>query len=344
MTDSSGLEVNEVDRDDGFVPRFWLRNGHAQTLWRKFVSAPQIDQRRQRLELSDGDFIDIDWHDPVLPESARTGTIVLLLHGLCGCSRSGYILSLQDRLGKAGYLSVAMNFRGCSGEANRLAKAYHSGVTGDLAEVFAALQKQFPDHRFAVAGFSLGANVLLKWLGETGIEMPVSRAVAVSTPFNLTLCSRAMLTGLSQFYGRYFLRRLVAEVESKKEHFQRTDNDAQLARLRALGDLSELNSLWDFDDRVTAPLHGFQNASDYYAQCSSMQFLHGIRVPTLLLQSRDDPIIPPAALPGDRHLSDNLMTEFSDYGGHVGFAAATDRLWMENRIAGFIAGDCEPAP
>jgi len=325
-----------MNSSDTFQPKRWLRNGHAQTLWRKFAPTPEVNRKRQRVELADGDFIDLDWCEPLSNEDSENGTIVLLIHGLCGCSQSSYIQSLQYRLGLSGETSVAMNFRGCSGETNRLAKAYHSGVTADLAEIVSVLQRQNPHSQFAAVGFSLGANVLLKWLGEIGGDSPLERAVAVSTPFNLMLCSKAMLEGMSKMYGRYFLRRLVADVENKKLAFLQSDNLEQLELLRSCGDLDNLTSLWDFDDRVTAPLHGFDDANHYYEQCSSLSYLADINVTTLLLQSLDDPIIPPNALPGDHHLSDALVQDFFDRGGHVGFASASGRFWLEDRIANFI--------
>jgi predicted alpha/beta-fold hydrolase len=327
-----------MNSNDAFRPKLWLRNGHAQTIWRKYAPVPSVNHRRQRVDLSDGDFIDLDWCEPTTLDGSNNGTIILLLHGLCGCSQSGYIQSLQYRLGRSGTPSVAMNFRGCSGEANRLARSYHSGVTADLAEVVSALRIQHPTSQFAAAGFSLGANVLLKWLGEVGHESPVHRAVAVSTPFNLMLCSQSLQQGLSRMYGRFFLRRLVADVENKKLVFQQAGNQEQLELLLACGSLDKLTSLWEFDDRVTAPLHGFADAGDYYEQCSSLGYLADIAVPTLLLQSRDDPIIPPHALPEAQHLGDPLVQDFSDRGGHVGFASASDRFWMEDRISNFLSG------
>lgn len=335
-------QVGQMTSADNFRPKALLSNGHAQTLWRKFAPVPSVTHRRQRVELTDGDFIDLDWSQPSVPSSLamtgrpNNGMVILLLHGLCGCSQSGYIQSLQHRLGETGYTSVAMNFRGCSGETNRLAKAYHSGVTADLGEIFQVLRKQHPDSSFAAAGFSLGANVLLKWLGEEGEQSFLQRAVAVSTPFNLTICSQAMLEGLSQMYGRYFLRRLVADVENKKAAFEQSGNQEQLELLRSCGDLTRVSSLWDFDDRVTAPLHGFDDAHDYYEQCSSIRYLADIAVPTALLQSLDDPIIPPHALPDERHLSDALVQDFFERGGHVGFASASGRYWLEDRIISFI--------
>ena len=330
--------MRKMNSSDTFQPKFWLRNGHAQTLWRKFAPTPSLIHRRQRVELADGDFIDLDWHEPAIHDIDSGGTIILLLHGLCGCSQSGYIQSLQYRLGLSGQTSVAMNFRGCSGETNRLAKAYHSGVSADLAEIVDALSRQHPSSKFSAAGFSLGANVLLKWLGEVTDQSPIQRAVAVSTPFDLVLCSKAMLEGLSRIYGRYFLRRLIADVENKKQAFLQSGNLDQLELLRCCGDLDKLTSLWEFDDRVTAPLHGFDDAYHYYEQSSSLSYLADIAVPTLLLQSLDDPIIPPHALPGDQHLSEFLEQDFLDQGGHVGFASATKRYWLEDRIINFIAG------
>ena len=229
----------ELPDGQDFQSGFWLRNGHVQTLWRKFSAAPAVVHTRQRIELQDGDFIDVDWHRPT-SEPANNRTIILLLHGLCGCSRSGYILSLQQRLAQSGLTSAAMNFRGCSGEINRLARSYHSGVSEDLGEVIGELKACNPEASFALVGFSLGANVLLKWLGETGITDRINRAVAVSTPFDLSLCSNAMRSGLSSLYGRFFLRRLVANFKAKHSYFERQANPDQLAALRACGRLRGL--------------------------------------------------------------------------------------------------------
>jgi len=340
VTDSGNAALAHGLEQESFRPHRWLGNGHVQTLWRKFAPVPPVAYRRQRIDLADGDFIDLDWRDGDATAAdsnpAGNNTIVLLLHGLCGCSRSSYIQSLQHQLGLAGYPSVAMNFRGCSGEVNRLARAYHSGVTDDLDQVLALLRQQFPGHQFALAGFSLGANVLLKWLGEAPRKEHISCAVAVSTPFDLLRCSTAMLEGLSRMYGRYFLRKLVADVEAKKRHFHHSGNQRQLELLRACGNLDELTSLWDFDDRITAPLHGFDDARDYYSSCSSIHFLPAIRTPTLLLQSLDDPIIPAATLPTTHLLPDQVRLDSSERGGHVGFASAVDRFWLEKRIVNFI--------
>jgi predicted alpha/beta-fold hydrolase len=255
---------------------------------------------------------------------------------LCGSSNSGYVRTLQTALTTFGIPNVAANFRGCSGELNRLARAYHSGVTEDLQSIFEHLQQQYPQHQFVVVGFSLGANVILKWLGERASPAAVRGAVAVSTPFSLAYCSQAMTGGLGQYYGRFFLRRLVAEAERKKLLFRERGLQQQLDSLQACGNLQRLMNLWEFDDRVTAPLHGFAGAEDYYQRCSSLQFLPTITTPTLLIQSLDDPIIPAGSLPRADQLNNNIHVELCAAGGHVGFISRTERYWLENRILRFI--------
>ncbi|MBL4821726.1 MAG: alpha/beta fold hydrolase [Gammaproteobacteria bacterium] len=328
--------MNIKESPDKFNPSRWVPGGHAQTLWRKFAAVTAVNHARERIELKDGDFIDLDWNDQDNLQRGNNGMIVLILHGLCGCSKSSYVQSLQYKLGLLGIPSAAMNFRGCSGEVNRLAKAYHSGITEDLCEVFESISEQYSESRIALAGFSLGANVLLKWLGEAKLPDKVSKAVAVSTPFHLSNCSQAMLRGLSRYYGQYFLWRLVSVMEKKKAYFRKTENTEQLEILESFGNLRSLKSIWHFDEKVTAPLHGFAGAEDYYDKCSSMQFLTDIKTPTLLLQSNDDPIIPAHTLPQIHDMSDAIHIDLSESGGHVGFASASDRFWLEHRIIQFL--------
>jgi len=327
--------ANTVGSFTEFKPCLWLPGGHAQTLWRKFSPTPEVSVQRQRLELNDGDFIDLDWYKPQ-PDGTQNRSRVLILHGLCGCSRSPYIQTLQHHLGGKGITSVAVNFRGCSGQINRLAKAYHSGITEDVQEIVEHLLSCDPDSPLALVGFSLGGNVLLKWLGETNLASSLLAAVAVSTPFRLELCSRAMLKGFGKYYGKYFLYRLVKDVESKKRHFEHINNQKQRQVLHSLGDLRSLKNLWEFDDRVTAPLHGFESAQDYYDRCSSINFLTKIPTPTLLIQSHDDPIIPRQAIPAADELNSNVFLDLISHGGHVGFRSSSDNRWLETRISDFI--------
>ena len=228
-----------------------------------------------------------------------------------------------------------MNFRGCSGDLNRRSRAYHSGVSDDLQEVLSAVIETFNPDAVSLVGYSLGANVLLKWLGEGRDYAKINRAVAVSTPFTLGLCSQAMLSGVSRLYGGYFTRRLLRDFLAKRQAFKRA-GAADFDQLSELGDVSHISSILDFDDSITAPLHGFRNANDYYERCSSIHFLPDISVPTLLIQASDDPLIPPAALPDRSQLSASTRLELSAKGGHVGFVSGRDSDWLERRILRFL--------
>jgi len=353
-------------------PPWWLRNGHAQTLYRKFRAPPAIQHRRQRIELIDGDYIDLDWAlrpdahsvaNNVTEASAvdresrgsHSHKLVLILHGLCGCSQSSYVVNLQTLLTQRGIASVAMNFRGCSGEPNRMARSYHSGESDDLRAVLAELRAEFPDADISVVGYSLGANVLLKYLGEQGSAALCSSAVAVSTPFRLAECSRAMLSGASTLYGRYFVNKLSMSLQEKQQSLElRAKADAQsgstsglaakrvidvraeLDRFQSLNLPSQFRDLWQFDDLVTAPLHGFADADEYYQQCSSAGFISGIRCKTLLLHSGDDPIIPVTALPEEKALPEQVGMCLYNRGGHVGFISSGDKDWLERQIAAYV--------
>ena len=281
---------------------------------------------RERLELPDGDFLDIDWTTPT------KGLRVLLLHGLEGSLDSHYTGGLLDCLKAHGYTAGLMYFRGRSGEPNRLARSYHSGDTGDLDYVVRHLQTRHPQQALALVGFSLGGNVLLKWLGEQGTSAQITTAVAVSVPFDLDAAARQLDSGLSRIYRRHLLSKLRESIRLK----------ANVAPVSfPLSQLSRLRTFHAFDNAITAPLHGFKDVYDYYQQSSSKQFLAQIRTPTLILQSVDDPFLPPGALPGGHELSDDITLELSSHGGHVGFVAGnspgTAHYWLEQRIVQHLA-------
>ncbi|MEX0738298.1 MAG: alpha/beta fold hydrolase [Pseudohongiella sp.] len=316
---------------------WWLPGGHLQTIWRKLATVPLLVRQRQRIELGDGDFIDVDYLLAEGSPSADGGDkpLVFLLHGLAGCSASPYILAMQHTLHAAGYDSVAMNLRGCSGEHNRLAIAYHSGCSDDVEQVITALMSR-QQRRLVVIGYSLGANVLIKWLTETRFRHALSAAVSVSNPFSLDLCCAQMKSGMAYWYGRYFLRRLRTDLQNKQSAFEQQGRDDQVRRIRELGELNALQTLWDFDDAVTAPLHGFAGANDYYQRCSSRQFLAGVPVRTLVVHSHNDPIIPPHSLPPRDQAPAHVSWEILPFGGHVGFATNGQNDWLERRILRFI--------
>lgn len=310
-----------------FRPAWWLPGPHLQTLYPSLFRRRIIPPlSRQRLELPDGDFLDIDWTGPA------NGRPVLVLHGLEGSLESHYAGALLARLGAAGYHAGLLYFRGRSGEPNRLPRSYHSGDTADLDHVVRTLRGTRPRPPVALVGFSLGGNVLLKWLGEQGSAAPACTAVAVSVPFDLDRTARRLEHGMSRIYRNHLLAKLRRSVIAKA------------ARHRPpvpLDDLARLRSFHAFDDAITAPLHGFAGVEDYYSRSSCGRYLGAIRVPTLILQARDDPFLPPDALPAADDLGPAVTLELSEHGGHVGFVAgrnpAAPLYWLEERILGHLA-------
>jgi len=311
-----------------FKPAWWLPGPHAQTLWPYLLRRlPNVARRRERLELPDGDFLDLDWNGD------GSGPLAVVLHGLEGSSRSHYVAGIMHALHLHGWRSVLLHFRGCSGTPNRLARGYHAGETGDLDYVVRLLRQREPVTPLAVVGYSLGGNVLLKWLGEQGAEAPIIGAVAVSVPFTLANAAVRLSCGVSRLYQWSLLRRLRASLRTKWQDQGRTDGVSMLAGL---------HSLREFDDRVTAPLHGFAGADDYYERCSSRGFLRQIRIPTLILQSRDDPFMTQEGLPGPQEMSACIDYELTDSGGHVGFVSGSSpwraRYYPEERLPAFLNG------
>jgi predicted alpha/beta-fold hydrolase len=341
-------------REAAFRPAWWCPGAHLQTIWAGILRpSPRVVVARARWELPDGDFLDVDELAAGVGRSPRgarhsrrpppsggyPGWVgaprVIVLHGLESSSRSPQVLGILREAARRGWGGIAVNFRGCSGEPNRLRRSYHGGDTTDLAWVIARVIRQHPSSPIVCAGFSLGGNVLLKHLGEQGEALPqqVRAAVAVSAPFDLALSARALDHGVSRIYGS----RLVAGLKRKT-----------LAKLARYPDLVEARSLTavrtlaDFDELVTAPVHGFRNAADYWAASSSAAFLPRIRRPTRLINARDDPFLPAAALPV-RAVSENpwLSAEFPAAGGHLGFLEGrwpwAPIAWAEVRAAEFLA-------
>ncbi|PKM29475.1 MAG: hydrolase [Gammaproteobacteria bacterium HGW-Gammaproteobacteria-11] len=320
-----------------FRPAAWLPGGHLPTLFSPLLRRPpRLERRRQRLTLSDGDFLDLDWYGPDNPATP----CVILLHGLTGSSSSLYILGQQQALANQGWQSVAVNWRGCSGEPNQRARGYHSGASEDLAEVVAQLHAAQPERPFAAIGYSLGGNVLLKYLGETAADCPLRAAAAVSVPFRLDQCADRIKVGFSRVYQARFMRDLLAYVVNKRRLFAHQGQHAEQARLDALGTLEGMDSFWDFDERVTAPLHGFASAEDYYRRCSSRFFLGAIRVPTLLVQALNDPFVYPHSVPERQELSASTQMELFTGGGHVGFIEGPPwrpGYYLERRLPAWLA-------
>ena len=317
-----------------FRPAWWLPGPHLQTLFPPVFrdrSLPPL--RRERIELPDGDFVDIDWCE------TGTGPLVLLLHGLEGSLRSHYVSGLLRSLSSSGFVPAVLYFRGCSGEPNRLARSYHSGDTGDLDTVLRRLAAAHRERPIHAVGVSLGGNVLLKWLGENPDQSLLTSAIAVSVPFELDRAAQRLERGFSRLYQAYLLRRLRRSAGRKAE---RHLLPFTLDRLR------QLRTFRQFDDAVTAPLHGFSGVDDYYRRCSSRGFIGRITTPTLVVQARDDPFLTPEAIPAARELGAGVQLELHDSGGHAGFVSGSwpwrPRYWLDERVCEFLRGPPPDTP
>ena len=319
-----------------YTPAWWVPGAHLRTLWGKLVRRPPpLETRVERWTTDDGDELELHRTEPV-GERASHGGRLLVLHGLEGTIRSHYLRGILAGAQQQGWSADALIFRTCNGEMTRARRLYHSGETTDLDWVVRRLVHAHPGQPLALAGFSLGGNVLLKWLGEQGERVPpeVRAAAAVSVPFDLERGARYIERGFARVYTRHFLRTL------------RTKARLKLAREPGLFDASALErarTLYEFDDAVTAPVHGFEGATDYYRRSSSLQFLGAIGRPTLLLSAYDDPFLPPAVLQEVERVArgnPNLTVEFHQRGGHVGFVTGrgpwAPRYYAEERVMHYL--------
>jgi predicted alpha/beta-fold hydrolase len=293
---------------------------------------PRPAARRERWELPDGDFLDVDRSEP----SGADRPVLVVLHGLEGSSQAPYVRGLVALALARGLSALALNFRGCSAEPNRLARNYHSGETGDLAHVVQRLVAEAPGRPILLAGFSLGGNVAAKWLGERGDELPaeVRGGAVISVPFDLERSARAMDgAGFWNFvYRERFMRRLRAKAGEKARRFPGAFDAAAAARARTFA---------EFDGAVTAPVFGFASAEDYWRRSSSGPFLAGVRRPLLALSSTDDPIVPAETIPiAAARANPQVTLETTAAGGHVAFVAGSPfwpSYWAERRAADFLA-------
>jgi predicted alpha/beta-fold hydrolase len=307
-----------------FLPPVFLRNGHVQTILPLLLPRRlEVQFERERLELDDGDFLDLDW------ARAGRGRLVIVTHGLESGTTAGYVRGAVATLQAAGWDALAWNFRGCGTEPNRLARFYHSGETGDLSSVIRHAAASY--ERIALIGFSLGGNVTLKYLGEAPSHPAVIAAAAISTPVDLASSARALdQRRTNRIYLRHFLRTLIAKVEAKARHFP---DQLDVASIRTIGSFQE------FDDRYTAPLHGFRDAADYYSRSSALPYLPKITIPMLLLNARNDPFLTPECFPHrEAEANAQLFLETPSSGGHVGFMdfANGSQPWSERRVAHFF--------
>ncbi len=311
----------------GFRPPWWSRNRHVQTIWGPLFRRARIPLRRERVTTRDGDFVDLDWVDG--PPGAP---ILVVLHGLEGSTRSHYVGGLLQGARARGWHAIALNFRSCSGEMNRLPRFYHSGDTEDLDEIVSVLRARHPDVALAAVGVSLGGNVLLKWLGEQGERASLDAAAAISVPFDLAACAAVLDRGFPRaVYTRNFLRTLRGKVRAKAVAYPGFVDVASAVRARTFA---------EYDEIVTAKLGGFASARDYWERSSSGPYLARIRRPTLLINALDDPFVPAHALPDVATLGPHVSAEFPAHGGHAGFLEGrpwSATSWAERRALEFIA-------
>ena len=321
-----------------FTPAWWLRGPNLQTLWGKFLRrTEQIETRVERLSTPDGDFLDLHQLE------GRPGApLLVLLHGLEGSIRSHYINGLLAEASRRQWHAAVLVFRSCGSELNLTRRFYHSGETTDLAFALEHLAASFKDTPIVLAGVSLGGNVLLKYLGEQGdrISPRIRAAVAVSVPYDLGRAADHIDRGFAKVYQRSFINSLKAKSLAKLDAFP---------GLALRNDIQAIRTIRDFDNMITAPIHGFENADDYYGRSSSLGWIDRVHVPTLLLSAVDDPFLPPQVLEQVRSVAKEnpfLQVEFSETGGHVGFVGGKNPFrpdyYMERRVGDFLAHQLTP--
>ncbi len=309
-----------------FIAAKGLSNPHLQTLLPRLLRrAPCFTPVWQTLTTPDGDFLDLAWSEPMA--QAVNKPIFVLFHGLEGSFYSPYANGLMKAFADHGWLSVMMHFRGCSGKPNRLARAYHSGETEDPRFVLEYLRQQFPQRTIIATGVSLGGNMLVNYLARYRHDPLIDAANVISAPLDLAACSQRIENGFSKLYRRYLLSSLKRNALKKAPLLQNTLGLTPEA-------IRQVTKLYQFDDLITAPLHGFQNAHDYYHQCSGLQKLDQISIPTLIIHAADDPFMTDAVIPRGQ-LNPLIDYQLYQHGGHVGFVSGhlgQVRFWLEHAL------------
>ncbi|WP_404824205.1 hydrolase [Pseudoalteromonas peptidolytica] len=313
-----------------FKPAWWMRNRHAQTILPRFFRPRlHVPVNYETLETPDDDFLELAW----AKHGDRNAPLVVVLHGLEGNINSFYAKGLLKSLVSTGFDAVLMHFRNCSREANRQPRAYHSGETSDLGYFISTLKTRFPKRPLFAVGFSLGGNVLAKYLGESKTHSGLEAGVAVSAPYHLSSSCQVIRKSCFKLYQKYLLDRMKKSFSRKLDVIQSQINIDQEA-------LRNINDLWQFDDKITAPLHGFAGAEDYYAQASAQPYLSDITTPTLIIHAEDDPMLSAQAVPTLAQVNSAVTLAVSQQGGHVGFISGKNPLkpqfWLESVIPQYL--------
>ena len=305
----------------------WLPGGQAQTLWPLLIKPQPIPLRRERWATPDGDFVDVD-HVDGPPDSP----LLVLFHGLEGSSRSHYAISTARACKAAGWRLALPHFRGCSGELNRRPRAYHSGDSAEIDWILRRLHAANGGQKLHAAGVSLGGNALLKWAGEHGTAAAelVTGVAALCAPLDLAACGHHLANGFNRIYTRHFLGTLKAVSATRLRQFPGLFDEARMQRAI---------NLYEFDDAVTAPLHGFAGADDYWRRASAKPWLQSVGVPALAVNPKNDPFLPARYLPTAAEVSPSVRLEHPDSGGHVGFVSGAfpgNLDWLPQRLLHFF--------
>ncbi len=309
-----------------YTPPLLFRNGHVSTVYYGlFRKITDLEQERERLELEDEDFMDLDWSYASSPATK----VIILLHGLEGHAQRPYITGSAKYFNGAGYDCCAVNFRGCSGVPNRLYRSYHSGATEDLEAVVNHILKTKKYTQLYIKGVSLGGNMVLKYAGE-GRDLPgeLKGIVAISAPCDLHSSLRALMSWENIPYAHRFRKHLVAKLKAKQPQFPELLPDSEIEKIKTLK---------DFDDVYTSRAHGFADALDYYAKCSALQFLPTIKIPSLIINAKNDSFLGPECYPyKEAGTNRHIHLEVPAYGGHVGFYDAQNIAYTEKRALKFL--------
>jgi uncharacterized protein len=308
---------------------WWLPTGHLQSIYAQFLPRPQVNYRRERYELNDGDFIDLDWADE--PDAEQP--LLVFFHGLEGSSDSQYCRNSMVAINRRGWSGVVAHFRGCSGEPNRLPRSYHSGDSEHCDTVLREVRTRFPQRTIFAAGVSLGGNALTKWCGEQGDAAlsVISAAASISNPLDLGISAEAIQHVENRFFNRYFMKAMGESFARRMElHPELRDREF----------LAKPKNFPQFDEHYTAPMHGYTSAWDYYHRASSRSFIAKIRIPFLLLNAMNDPFVPASLFPNVAEMPNNITLEQPTDGGHVGFVTSgfPGKLdWLPERLYEFFA-------
>jgi len=349
--------MNTAAACHAYTPPFWLAGGHLQTIIPSlFHQGPDIQYHRQRWELADGDFIDVDWTaaEPlaVTPacstkkldvsdvafsrDTECSQPVMVIFHGLEGNSQSQYVKSVLASALAKGWLGVVIHFRGCSGEPNRLPRTYYAGDSAEIELMLARVRARYPLNPLYAVGYSLGGNALLKWLGEFGHSqrLPITKAVAVSAPMDLKASALSIDSGLNRiFYSRMFLNSMRPKALAMAKRFPGLLNERSIINA---------NTIQDMDNAVTAVLYGAKSAVDYYHKNAAKPYLNNINLPTLIISAKNDPFMPAKFLPTADEVSASVTLDYQAKGGHVGFFAPRPRQahgWLAHRIIEFLEHD-----